>query len=276
MVLISKTFLSAALAVILIPSIAAAADLPAPGSDLPTPRPSTPWQEETPSDWSVTIGAFSYIGPEYEGSNDYDVGGVPIIEVDWKGSVFLSARDGIGVNIWNDRMFTLSTSVGYTFGRDEDVSNDLDGLGDIDGGAVAIVKGQMRLKGFDFTTRYSHQISGENTGYLVDFGLGYSIVSSSGWLIRPGVDASYASKKYTDKFFGVTAAQAANSGLDAFDADAGFKSVGAGVLATYPLDPHWTVISQFKYDRLVGDAADSPVTQDKDQFLVGLGVSHTF
>lgn len=276
MALISRNFVSAAAAAILFPGFALAADLPAPGSNLPAPSPSSPWQEEEPSDWTVTIGAFSFIGPEYEGSNDYDVGGVPIIEIDWKGSVFLSTRDGIGVNVWNDKMFTLSTSIGYVGGRDEDVSNDLDGLGDIDGGAAAIVKGQVRLKGFDLTTRFSHQITEENTGYLVDFGLGYAFAAPSGWLIRPGLNASYASKQYTDKFFGVSAAQAANSGLDAFDADAGFKSVGAGVLAKYPLDSHWTVISQFKYDRLLGDAADSPVTQDKDQFLVGLGVTHTF
>lgn len=280
----------AALAMVLLPGLAVAADLPNPDVDrpirsgdlpipeaeLPPPSPMVPWREDVQSDWQVSIGAFSFIGPEYEGSNDYDVGGFPIIDIRWRDNVFLNVQDGLGVDLFKNRKFTLSTSIGIAGGRDEDVSDDLNGLGDIDAGAAAIVKGEFRHKGFALSSRYSRQISGEDTGYLVDFGLGYTIKSQSGWILKPGLSASYASGEYMDKFFGINAAQAAASGLDATDVDAGFKSVGTGLSAGYPLDRHWTFLSRASYKRMVGDAADSPVTKDKDQFTFGIGISHKF
>lgn len=232
--------------------------------------------QESSSDWKVSLGAFGFVKPEYEGSNDYDVTGFPFLDIRWRNRVFLNTRDGLGVNIWRDRMFTLSTSIGYTFGRNEDASNDLNGLGDIDGGALAIVKGEMRYEGFAFSTRFSHQLTGEDTGYQVDFGLGYSFRSPSGWFLRPGLNASYASGQYMDEFFSVSAGQSVASGLAVKDADAGFKSYGARVLAGYRFNRNWRAISRFSYDRLVGDAADSPITKDRDQFAIGLGLVRRF
>ncbi len=260
---------SASLTAMLLASAANAAEKPAGGPEYGPP-------ERPKSDWSVTLGAFGIVKPEYEGSDDYEVTGFPIFDIKWRDRVFLNGRDGLGVYVWKDRMFSLSTSVGYTFGRDHDKSNDLNGLGDIEGGALAIVKGQVRYKGFSFSTRFSHQFTGDDTGYLVDFGLGYSWRSRSGWFLRPGLSASYASGEYMDEYFGITSGQALSSGLPAFSADAGFKTVGAGLLAGYSFNRNWSTTARFSYDRLVDDAADSPVTRDKDQFAFGLGVSRRF
>jgi outer membrane scaffolding protein for murein synthesis (MipA/OmpV family) len=72
--------------------------------------------------------------PEYEGSDDYGFKGFPLIDISWRDTIFLNARKGLGAYLWNRNDVKFGGSIGYNFGRDEDDSNDLDGLGDIDGG----------------------------------------------------------------------------------------------------------------------------------------------
>ena len=213
------------------------------------------------------------MSPEYEGSDDYDISGFPIVDITWRDRVFLNGRDGLGVKVIDSLMFDLSTSVGYTFGRDEDDSDDLRGLGDVDGGAVVIVKGAFKFKSFSFDTKVTHQVTGEDTGTQVEFGPGYTWRSKDGWFLRPGLSATYASGAYMDQFFGVSAAQSGRSGLAPFDADAGIKSFGPRLVAGYKISEQWGLTGLLSYDRLLDDAADSPITRDKDQFMAGLGLS---
>jgi outer membrane scaffolding protein for murein synthesis (MipA/OmpV family) len=80
--------------------------------------------------------------------------------------------------------------------------------------------------------------------------------------------------------FAVSAEEAANSGrVEAFDANGGFKSIGFMVAATYTLSPVWSVQIYDKYSRLVGDAADSPVTSglgSADQNVIGITLNRSF
>lgn len=227
-------------------------------------------------EWSVRLGAFGMLKPEYDGSDEYEVTGFPDIDIRWRDFVFLNGRDGFGVRLWDDGMLSLATSVGYVFGRDHDKSDDLNGLGDIEGGAAAIVRGGLKYRGFSFTTRLSHQFTGDDTGVLADFGLGYSWRSRHGWFVRPGLKASYASGEYMDRYFSITTGQSGSSGLPAYDADAGFKSVGLGLMGGYAFDRNWSITTRASWDRLIGDAADSPVVKDKDQFSLGAGISYRF
>lgn len=66
-------------------------------------------------------------------------------------------------------------------------------------------------------------------------------------------------------YFGVTPAQSALSGLPVYDIGAGFKRVDATASVTYALTEHGLVRGQGGLGYLVGDAADSPIVQDKVQ-----------
>jgi outer membrane protein len=47
-------------------------------------------------------------------------------------------------------------------------------------------------------------------------------------------------------------------------------------MATYRLDRHWGIQAGAGYDRLVGDAAESPVVKDENQYRLSMGLSYTF
>ncbi len=82
-----------------------------------------------------------------------------------------------------------------------------------------------------------------------------------------------------DEFFSIDADNAARSGLRQFEADAGIKDVGFRAFLTYSFSERWSATGVGIYQRLLNDAADSPVTDDEgdpNQFFGGVLVSFKF
>ena len=79
-------------------------------------------------------------------------------------------------------------------------------------------------------------------------------------------------------YFGVDSSDASRSGLDEYDADAGFKDVGVNAMLSYLITPRWDVTGIAAYRRLVGDAEDSPVTEEgsANQWYGGLMFNYHF
>lgn len=227
-------------------------------------------------DWSASLGVFGAFGPEYEGSDDIDVSAFPLVEITWRDRVFVGTRDGLGINVIKDGPFTLSTAVTYAFGRDQDDSGDLNGLGDVDGGAMAVIRGALELDAVDVSAQVAHQFTGDDTGFLGTLGVGYTFASRQGWFLRPGVSTTFASGDHMDAYFSVNRIQSARSGLAVYDADAGFKTIGADLTTGYRFGQGWSIFGNVSYDRLIGDAADSPIVRDENQVSAGLGLSFSF
>lgn len=81
---------------------------------------------------------------------------------------------------------------------------------------------------------------------------------------------------YAGTYFGVTPAESAASGgaFAAFAPSGGALSAGFEIGATYSLNDNWGVSGAVRYDRLLNDAASSPITAQgsADQFSVRLGL----
>jgi outer membrane scaffolding protein for murein synthesis (MipA/OmpV family) len=93
------------------------------------------------------------------------------------------------------------------------------------------------------------------------------------------IDGTWADDDYMSSYFGVNANNAARSGLHQFNADAGFKDAGITLSYTYAFGERWGLTALARYDRLFGDAADSPIVDDRgdaNQFILGLLVNFTF
>jgi outer membrane protein len=77
----------------------------------------------------------------------------------------------------------------------------------------------------------------------------------------------------------VTPAQSLTSGLPVYSPKGGVRSVGLGAQARQQWTPRWATNLYVEYDRLLGDAAKSPILTRNgsvDQVTVGVGVSYTF
>ena len=232
-------------------------------------------------DWQFRLGALGAYGPEYEGSDAYEFSVFPLIEVEYRERFFLSPARGAGVVLVDDAI-QLEVAVGYAFGRDEDDSDDLTGLGDVDGGAVAIVDAEYSLveqeilPGLSFGARFEHQFTGDDTGFTLGADIGYRHAVNRRFFLRPSIGAVYASGEYMDAYFGVSPSQSAGSGLTAYNPSSGFKSAGATLAAFYQLNRNWGTNAILTYSRLLGDAADSPIVEDENQYRALLGLVYRF
>ena len=116
-------------------------------------------------------------------------------------------------------------------------------------------------------------------GILVDMGVSYRETLTDELMLNLGPGATWASDDYMETYFGISSAQSARSGYPAFDADAGFKDVSFGGALTYSPLPFLALTGFANYERLLGDAADSPLVRDggsPNQVMVGVTMTLRF
>ena len=242
-----------------------------------------------PAGTTVSIGAQAIVQPKYEGGKDYEVIALPMIKFGGTsplGSFFrVDARglNDIGVGILNVGPFSAGPAIGYRFGRDEDDGARLRGLGDIDGGLL--VGGFARYNFSQFgpgsiayaRVSYLTQVTGDDdAGGLFRLQLGADAQVTQQLVVKPFAAVEFGDDDYMSTYFGIDAAQSARSGLARFDAGAGAKSLHLGLTAEYEVFPTWTLLAGVEYVRLLGDAADSAITEEENQVIGRIGLSKTF
>lgn len=235
---------------------------------------------------SLGVGAFAFVTPKYEGSDEYGVGGVPIAFPvfnngisEERSRVAFRGLDDVRVTVLRQGGFDVGPVVGYRFGRDEDVSDKLTGLGDVDGGLVVGGFAAYTMGGFSVDGAVSSQVTGDGDyGVTAEIAAGYEHSLTDRVTLGGRVMADYASDDYMDQYFSISAAQAANSaeGYSAFDAGAGFKSVGADLSLSFAATDRLSLRTSAGYSRLIGDAADSPISEADNQFRGGAGFTFQF
>ncbi|HET9812636.1 MAG TPA: MipA/OmpV family protein [Sphingomicrobium sp.] len=89
----------------------------------------------------------------------------------------------------------------------------------------------------------------------------------------------FSDGRYQRAYFGVSPAAALASGLPEYRPSGGIHGVAAASGISYQFDPHWGLFGYGRYERLVGDAAKSPIVRElgsRNQLSGGLGLSYTF
>lgn len=236
--------------------------------------------------WGVSVGGFAGFKPAYEGSDEFRFVGYPLILPKFYGDNYDStARSRVTFRGIDDVRITavslggldIGPLTGYSFGRDEDLSNRLRGLGDIDGGITAGGFAAYHFEPFFVDFAYHSQVTGDDdTGHTLRFGVGMDHNLSERLSMSTYVNGAYASDDYMDTYFSVSPVQSAASGLGIYNAGAGFKDVGVDIGFDYRLSDRVTLTTKAGYARLLGDAADSPITESRNQFSGGLGLTYTF
>lgn len=233
-------------------------------------------------DWSITsltVGGVLIVKPTYEGSDEYEAVGFPYIFPSFSGGPgFFSRFEAKGLDDIRFRLierdgFVAGPLVGYNLGRDEDDDDNLEGLGDVDGGVVAGGFVGYRLGPVLFDASL-HNTFGDDGGYQIRFGAEVERPVSERLLLTARIGATYADDEYMENYFGVSAGQSLDSGFDEFDAEAGFKDVHVELGLKAALDANWSARASVRYSRLIGDAADSPIVETEDQFIGLVGVSY--
>ena len=116
-------------------------------------------------------------------------------------------------------------------------------------------------------------------GWVGHVSADYIIRDRDSYAVTIGPRLRVDGKKYMRTYFGVTPEEAALSGLSVHDPHGGFAAIGLATGLTYQFSYHWGMRATARYERLIGDAGDSPIVQDRgsqDQFRAGLALTYTF
>lgn len=216
--------------------------------------------------------------PDYVGSQDYFVGGAPFFRLS-RGERFVQL-DGnyLSINPLDHPNIRLGPAGLLRLGRN-DVENDaVDELPSIKAtielGAFA---SYSQVSGSDPRDRWSlgvnvtQDVLGEHGGALASvsargfFGIGRFAVGGL------ALAASWGSEGYMDTYFSVPG----GGPLPRYEAGAGIRDARLQAIVVQPLSPRWVAGGGFQYQRLLGEAADSPIVDREgsaDQWIFGLGV----
>ncbi|MEO0976306.1 MAG: MipA/OmpV family protein [Pseudomonadota bacterium] len=231
--------------------------------------------EDATKQFVVDLGLGAIVKPRYESADSYLVYPMPIISV---GRFYLP---GLGQVVDGRRRAGVFffPSFNYIGERKASDSTDLTGTDTIDWAVELGLGGGFRTEHFRAFAELRQGING-HTGQVGQLGIDGILYPGDKWEFSFGPRASFASGEYMDTYFGVSSREAANSGgrLTQYDPGAGFKSIGVAARGSYDWNDDVRLHIRGGYDRLVGDAADSPIAEagSKDQFSIGLGVSYRF
>ena len=234
--------------------------------------------------WMFSIGAGAVLLPDYEGSDDFGISPIPLVNVTWNDRVYLRFPDELGVTIYRNHGLSVSAGLGVDLGRSEDDSDDLAGLEQIDPAATA--RGRISYTFGPVTTavrvlRYLGGSDGLELGAQIGAAAPLPFLAPRNDRApapRISFDASleWSDRNAMTAYFGVAATESARSGLPQYSAEAGLKSVGSDLSLLYFITPRLLVNAFVEYDRLIGDAGDSPIVRDPDQWQVGIVTVFTF
>ncbi|TQV72692.1 MipA/OmpV family protein [Exilibacterium tricleocarpae] len=240
--------------------------------------------EKPPSDSFIIFGPGST--PEYMGSDDYNI--IPMLI-----SSFSIAEVDVEIEGLTARMAFLDrggwrfgTALNIDMGREDDVDNAVvAAMEEIDTAlnvGAFLAYGQEDLFLADDSIEFSVEAYGDGSdvhdGAFTTLGLSYTLPLYIPWRFEFELETTYASTQYMDTYFGVGQADSFASGLVPYAAESSFRDITFSTNIGLFFNPTWGVFTRLSASRLLGDAADSPITDigDDDQYFIGLGLYYRF
>ncbi len=241
----------------------------------------TIFSPEPASAWTVTLGAEGRGVPKFDGAKGFDWTAVPVLQVRRAGTNdrFRSPRDGISIAVYDENNFRFGATGKIKRERREGDDRALMGLGNVDwtvelGGFVEY----WWLPWLRTRAELRNGIGGHH-GLVGDLSADVVYNFASTWTLAGGPRMTAASSAALDPYFSISAAQSIASGLPVYIAKGGLRSYGAGAQVRYAISPRWETYTYVEYERLTGDAANSPLVTlrgTRDQVSAGLGLTYSF
>lgn len=238
-------------------------------------------QPVTSAGWIVTVRANVGAAPRFEGSDRSSLFAFPSLSIRRAGSPvrFSAPDDGLGIALYETPGFAVGPVVRYRAGRYTGDDRRLTGLDDV---RWAVEPGLfLELWPTSFARARLEVRRGFNghQGFVGTLGLDY--VQRAGALtLSFGPRVEYGDKRFARDVYDITPFEAAlNPFVTPYRAEAGFTSLGAAAALTYDWTPQISTTVYGGYRRLVGSAAENPVTENlgsRNQLNVGLRLSYSF
>lgn len=234
--------------------------------------------------WDVTIGAGALYAPDFPGSRTRRLLPYPY------GEIYYKDRFGFdfGSLSWfavNTESASLEVFLSYDFGRqDTDRAASfspgaarLRGLGTLEGTPELGLSASTTIWGLPVYGSVRKAPDGRGHGGAVgSVGIDFPVQITQKLSTSLSLGVDWVDENYAQAYYGVTPAQAARTRFKPYDATGGFNNVSASLAMLYRYDRHWRLVAVAGIGRLLGDAADSPITETRNQPFAGFYVAYRF
>lgn len=245
----------------------------------------------------LTVGAAAIVGPSYDGSDDYII--YPGVAAQGRfGGIGVAPRPaGIALDLVNDPLdakfaFQLGPVARARFDRHSQIKDPVvRALGERDiavevGGNAGFSINRL-MNAYDsltFSLDARWDVAKAHRGMVTAPSATYQTPLSKGIFVAAGLSAEHVDDDYARYYFTITPADSLATGLPAYDAQGGWKTISLGILGAIDLDGDLTnggfaLYTGVSYSRLLGNFRRSPIVSVRgspDQFTGAIGIGYTF
>jgi MipA family protein len=236
-------------------------------------------ETETKEPRRIRVGVGAQFVPSYPGADDHSLR--PLVDVSMtRGSKpfdFEAPDESFGPSLIRTGGLEIGPALNFEGSRTaKDVGADLD--------KVPFTFEAGAFVEYEFSPKFRFRVEGRkglggHDGWTGQAGADFVARNGDDWLFSVGPRVTWSDSRYHRAYFGVTAPESVRTGLAVYRPGGGIQAVGATAGFLTQLSKRFGLYSYAKYDRLVGDAADSPVVRSfgsRDQISGGLALTYTF
>ncbi len=227
----------------------------------------------------VRVGIGAQLRPEFVGADSTEVAPLWRINVARGSKPFkFSAPDySFGIPLVSSGGFSVGPAANIASGRK---NSDLDApVGKVKTTIEAGAFASYQLSDSLYLRAEALKGLGGHKGIVGTIGADQIWRDGDRYVFSIGPRVLFADSRYERAYFGVSPEVALASGLPAYRPSGGIRGVAAASSISYQFDPRWGLFGYGRYERLVGDAAKSPIIRElgsRNQLSGGLGLSYTF
>lgn len=220
---------------------------------------------------SFELGAAGKMTPRYFGASNLVLSPVPLFRLKR-----LELPNGFTIGGGSDEGFSLSPSIDVIGERSTKDSPELTGLNTIDTAVELGVEAKYQMGNFRVMGAVRQGFGGHE-GIRGELGADVIVKAGDQWTFHGGPRLNFGSSKFTNTYFGVTAAEA-SALYPATTTSGGLYSAGLEAGVRFQVDSNWAIEADAGWSRLTGDAASSPITAQgsKNQYTASVGIVRRF
>jgi outer membrane scaffolding protein for murein synthesis (MipA/OmpV family) len=174
--------------------------------------------------------------------------------------------------------------IGYRFGRDDktpgffggnDGSTRLEGLPNVSSTFDAGVQGHVMVFGVPTFAQVRSALSGAQ-GTLLNLGIYLPLWPEEAFSLTVLPTATWADGKQMRALYGVSPQASSMSGFAGYSPGAGWEDAALELAGEWRVSKSARLVGSVAYQRLLGEAAGSPLVQSRNQWSVLGGITWTF
>ena len=244
--------------------------------------------EGSPDKLEGAVGLVLKYAPAFPGSSDVSLRATPAGFVRWGRYTLTGAggfttqsnkevERGLGAELAQRGKLVLNFNARIDNGRQQSDSPDLSGMGDI----PMTVRGRLSarwepVEAWVVSAGVAVDLLRKVGGTNLDVGVQREWHFAPGRRFLLGGGVSAADRTYMQVWHGVSAQQTQTAAYPAYQANAGLRGVFASATYRHEVDHTWAGFAGVSHSRLVGSAAQSPLTRQAQETSWQAGVARRF